>query len=263
MTAAVTSQKQEIAPKKKSHSSVIAPLVTILAILLIWQFLVIAFHIPAWKIPTPGAAIQAMFTNFGELAPYILSTYLDILVGFLIAVVFGIVLACLISNFNLLGIALTPYINLLCTTPLITLVPLLMLWLGFGNGVKILAVVVQAFPIVNMNSLTGFNNVEMMKLELMQSLRASRIQTFRYCVLPNALPSVFTGMKLSGILATIACVTTEMSGGNNGLGYEIVQFTQYMKMDEAFACIFYVAVIGILLYSFSSLLESRVIKWKI
>lgn len=81
-----------------------------------------------------------------------------------------------------------------------------MFFLGFGIEARILAVVIQSFAIVNMNSATGFLNVELLRHELMQSLRANRLQTFTRVVFPSALPDVFTGMKLCGIFATTACI---------------------------------------------------------
>lgn len=252
--------------KKRKHtriSDILAPVVAFAIILGSWQFLVTILEIPSWKLPLPSNVIQSMIIDFKEFAPHIWITYSTILAGFIIAVILGVVLAALINNFKILGTALTPYINMLCTTPLITLVPLLMLWMGFGIEVKILAVVLQAFPIVNMNSCTGFMNVETMKLELMQSLRANRMQTFFRCILPDALPNVFTGMKLSGIFAVIACISTEFTGGSEGLGAQIIAYTQFMKMDKAFACILFVAIIGLFLYGMTSYLEKKVIRWKI
>jgi ABC-type nitrate/sulfonate/bicarbonate transport system, permease component len=253
-------------PKKKKQvrlSDILAPVVAFGVILGSWQFLVTILKIPTWQLPLPSNVIKSMILDFKEFAPNIWITYSTIVAGFVIAVVFGVILAAFINNFRILGTALTPYINMLCTTPMITLVPLLMLWMGFGIGVKILAVVLQAFPIVNMNSCTGFTNVETMKLELMQSLRANRVKTFFRCIFPDSLPSVFTGMKLSGIFAVIACISTEFTGGSQGLGAQIIAYTQFMKMDKAFACIFYVAIIGLVLYGITSYLEKKVIKWKI
>ncbi len=243
--------------------AVAAPTLTFILLLAVWQALVVWLKIPAWQLPKPTQVIYTMFRNFHEFLPHIIRSYTTIIVAFACATVLGVTLAAILTNFKVLGVALTPYINMLCTTPVITLVPLLLLMFGFGQWVLILAVTLQAFPILNMNAGTGFNNVETIKLELMHSLRASRVQTFFRCILPASLPNVFTGMKLSGIFATTACISSEFSGGNKGLGANIIAYTQFMKMDKAFACIFFVAIIGLFLYTFTNWLESRIIKWKI
>ena len=261
----MSEQRKEMLKRERRNkvTTIIAPIVTFAAILIIWEILVVSLEIPAWKIPRPSAVFTSMVVDFQSFLPHIIRSYSTIIMGYACAIVIGITLAALINNFKLLGIALTPYLNMLCTTPVITLVPLLLLWLGFGQWVMVLAVALQAFPILNMNAGTGFNNVEVLRRELMQSMRASRVQTFFNCILPASLPNVFTGMKLSGIFATTACISSEFSGGSKGLGAQIIANTQFMRMDMAFACIFYVAIIGIFLYSLVSFIEAKVIKWKI
>jgi NitT/TauT family transport system permease protein len=251
------------AQRRNRALGVAAPALTFIILLGIWQVIVVIKNIPTWQIPKPSSIFIVMVESFKEFLPHILRSYITILLGFLLACIVGIFLAALLSNFKLLGVALTPYINMLCTTPVITLVPLLLLFFGFGLWVIVFAVMLQAFPILNMNAGTGFNNVEIIRLELMSSLRASRVQTFFYCTLPASLPNVFTGMKLSGIFATTACISSEFSGGSRGLGAQIIAYTQFMRMDKAFACIFFVAFIGLFLYTTISVLEAKLTYWKI
>jgi NitT/TauT family transport system permease protein len=243
--------------------TVFAPLITFLILLAIWETIVVVRRIPAWQIVAPSAAFRAMVVNFDSFIPHLVRSYSNILIGFALAVVVGICLAALINNFELLGILLTPYITMLVTTPIMTLVPLLIVLFGFARWILVFAVLAQAFPILNMNTVTGLNNVEVMKLELMHSLRATRLQTFRYCTLPAALPNVFTGMKLSGIFATTATVGAEFTAGTVGLGAMIIAHTQFMRTAQAFASIFFVALIGLFLYISISLLEMKLVKWKI
>jgi len=249
--------------KRDKAASVLVPTLTVILLLAIWQGAVIALNIASWQLPKPTDVFKSMVMDFQEFLPHIIRSYSIIILGFLCATVIGITLAAVLNNFKLLGVALTPYINLLCTTPVITLVPLLLLMFGFGQWVLVFAVTLQAFPILNMNAITGFANVETIRMELMRSMRATRVQTFFYCTLPASLPHVFTGMKLSGIFATTACISSEFTGGSKGLGAQIIAYTQFMKMDKAFACIFFVAIIGLLLYTMTGLLESKIIKWKI
>jgi NitT/TauT family transport system permease protein len=249
--------------RKDQILGIAAPVATFAMLLGIWQAIVVLRNIPAWQIPRPSSIIIVMVKNFGEFLPHIVRSYVTILLGFLFAVIVGVSLAALLSNFKLLGVALTPYINMLCTTPVITMVPLMLLFFGFGLWVIVFAVMLQAFPILNMNACTGFNNVEIIRLELMSSLRATRVQTFFYCTLPASMPNVFTGMRLSGIFATTACISSEFSGGSRGLGAQIIAYTQFMKMDKAFACIFFVAFIGLFLYTIINTLEAKFTSWKI
>lgn len=209
--------------------------------------------------PLPSEIIKAMFSSFAELAPNILYTYTNIIIGFLLAIFIGLILGILISSNKMAGIILTPYINLLCMIPLITIVPLLMLWMGFGRNVKLIAIVIQAFPIMNLNCCVAFSNVDPVRLELMDSLKATKIQKIFCCILPSSVAGVFTGIKLASILSVIACIGAEMTGGSDGLGACINNYVAYMKMPQAFACIFYIMIIGLILYGIIGAIESKLL----
>lgn len=245
---------------KRKISSIILPVIAVMVLLAIWQLIVIVKQIPAWQMPLPTEIIKAMFLNFGELLPNILYTYINIVLGFILAIIVGLVLGILISSNKMTGIILTPYINLLCMIPLITIVPLLMLWMGFGGNVKLITIVIQAFPIMNLNCCVAFANVDPVRLELMDSLKASKVKKFLNCILPSSVPGVFTGIKLASILSVIACISAEMTGGSDGLGACINNYVAYMKMPQAFACIFYIMIIGLILYGIVGAIESKLLE---
>ena len=175
------------------------------------------------------------------------------LLGFLFAVPLGILVATLITSSKIISAALSPYIIVLVVTPLIILLPLLMLFLGYGIVVRIIGVVIQAFAIVNMNTCTGILNVPVMRNELMQTMGASRMQTLRHVSYPTAILDIFTGIRLSAIFATTAAVASEYVGGNEGLGALIIRYSQYLKTTESFSCIFFVTAIGLFMYGFGVL----------
>ena len=242
---------------------IIAPLVTFFLLFMLWEAIVKINDIPRWLLPSPSSIVVVMFTKFDLFAPHLLITFQTVLIGFAIAVPVGVLIAALITNFRLVNDSLSPYVILLVTTPLITLVPLLMLWMGYGIEVRIVTVVIQSFAIVNLNACTGFMNVPIIRLELMQSLGANRIQTFFRVILPTAAVDVFTGIRLAAIFATTACITSEYVGGNMGLGSQIIKHSQFLKTTESFACIFFVAVVGITMYVLITFIEKKVVSWKI
>lgn len=248
---------------KSRAASILAPILLFIIIFFVWEMIVKLNNIPAWLLPAPTRIFRSMVVNFKELWPHIWMTFRTILIGYLIAVPVGILLSALVTNFALLSVALTPYILLLVTTPLITLVPLLMLWMGFGIRTRIVTVLIQSFAIINMNSATGFLNVPHIRHELMQTLGANRLQKFRYILLPSALPDVFTGFQLAAIFATTACISAEYVGGNMGLGSQIIKYAQFLKTTESFACIFYVTILGLFFYGGVGQIKKWIITWKI
>lgn len=240
-----------------------SPIIVFILIIVIWQMFISIFDIQRWILPEPLLVFREMIVNYSEFAPHIMITFRTILIGFFVAVPLGIIIAAIITNYRLLDAALSPYIVFLVTIPLIILVPILMVWVGVGHGVILIGVIIQAFPIINLNSATAFLNVDTMRIELMQSLGATRLQTFSRAILPSSLPQVFTGMRLAGIFATIAAISGEYVAGSVGLGSQIIRHSQWLRTEAAFGSIFFVAILGIILYLAITLLERFIIKWKI
>jgi len=145
---------------------------------------------------------------------------------------------------------------------MITIVPLFMLWLGFDPNIRILVVILQAAPIIMLNTLSGFTSVETEKLELMRSMGASRRQTFFKLILPNAMPQVFTGIKLGCIFSTIGAISADFVGGSVGLGFRILQYSGLVMTEMTYGTILIVALIGIILYQLVSFAESKFIVWR-
>ena len=246
----------------KKWINIFAPVLLMLVIFAIWQALVVAFKIPIWAVDTPIGVFTQLFTKFDQILPHALISARTLYTGYIIGVAVGIVLGGIMSNFPIVDKALSPYVIFLVCTPLMTLVPLMMIWLGFGLLPKIIAVILQTFPIVMMNTATGFANVDIERKELMMSMKAGRIATFFRVLVPSALPYIFTGMKLGCIFATTTTIAVEFIGGNTGLGSQIIKHTQYMRTGLAFACIFAVAIISIALYGIVTLGERYAVRWK-
>lgn len=249
--------------KKKSRiSSVAAPVVSFLLIFFIWEMICVVNEIPAWFLPKPTEIFKSMVVDFPEFLPHILVTLEVVLIGFLIAIPVGLTIATLITSSPLLNAAMSPYITFLVTTPLISLIPLLMLIMGYGLNMRITTVVIQSFAVINMNACTGFNNVPVIRKELMQSMGASPIKTFVKMTLPSAATDIFTGLRLAAIFATTTCISVEYSAGNTGLGSQIIKYSQYLKTTQSFACIFYVTIIGLIMYSLISIAQKKIVSWK-
>lgn len=237
-----------------------APVLMIIFVLLIWQGNCVIRDVPEWKLPKPSSIITAFFKDFTTNLPYFGKTCLCIIIGYVLAVLIGLILSLILTNSRLLSMALSPLIVVLCCVPMVTLVPLLLVTMGTGPGPKILTVVIQCFPIVNMNACVGFANVDPTRIELMKSMKASRFQTYSYCMFRDAMPNILNGIKLSSILAMIAGISAEMCGGSGGLGNQIKTLYSFSKTSQAFGCLLFVIILGLLLYGIISLIEKKVTK---
>ena len=241
---------------------IVAPVLVFAALLGVWQFLCVKNNIPKWLLPAPLEIFKCMFENFADFWPHILISLETVIIGFVFAVPVGILIATLITSNKIVAAAASPYITILVITPLVTLLPILMLFLGYGLKVRIIGVILQSFAIVNMNTCTGILNVPVIRHELMQSMGATKIQSLRHVIYPTAARDIFTGVRLSAIFATTACVAAEYVGGNEGLGAKIIIYSQYLKTTESFACIFFVTIIGLIMYGLVSLLQKTILYWR-
>lgn len=253
-------QKNTLPQKIGAFLSLLSPVLVFVLIFLGLELVIDIFDIPSWLLAKPSDAVRALSTNSSEIWLNASHTLKEILVGYLIGVSVGIILALIFTSNDWLDRAISPYVVFLIVTPQIILVPLLMLWMGFGIQVKIFAVALATFPINMMSTMTGVRNVDHSRYELMKSLRATKLQTFFQVLVPSALPNVFTGMRLGTIFATTSAIGAELISGNIGIGPQISYYTEFMMVDVAFAYVYIMILISVTLYALISILESYVLK---
>lgn len=254
--------KKKTNKKRKNPINVIAPLILLILIIGGLELFVKCSGISRTILPAPSAIFAELFKNFGrDIWPQLLFTLKVILTGYVIAIPVGMLIAAVCSQFGIVIKAISPLIILLVVTPMITMVPLFMLWMGFNPSLRIIVVVLQATPIITLNTLTGFSTVETSKLELMRSMGANRIQTFFKLIFPNALPQVFTGLKLGCIFSTIVAMSADLAAGKMGLGYRIQQYSSLIMTEMAYGTIIIVALVGIILFQIVASIEKRIIVW--
>src|SRR5690606_24889046 len=140
------------------------------------------------------------------------------------------------------------YILLAVTTPMIALVPLLMLKLGFGMWPRVIAVSLAVGPMVMINAATGFRRIDSAKIALARSYRATTLQIFTKLRVPMAMPMIVVGLMIGSIFGLLTAVGAEMIGGRDGLGNRLVYFASLARMEQFFATILIIAFIGIALY---------------
>lgn len=259
----MTSAKVNIKRKKKRDMvSIVAPLVVLAILVFGLQIICTLFDINEHVIPKPFDMITETIRVFGDILPHFLFTIKIVLLGFIISVPLGMLIAAVLSQSKILISALSPIILVLVITPMMTLVPLMLLWLGTNPNLRLLVIIVQATPIITFNTLNGFTHVEKEKLELGASVGASKLQTFIKITFMNAMPQVFTGVKLGCIFSVIGAISADFVGGKIGMGTRIVYYTKYNSTAVTFGCIILVAIIGLVLYYSVSALERRVVLWK-
>lgn len=226
------------------------------------EFLIYWLEVPQYVLPRPSQIITALFTEWHNLWPHLLVTLYELFVGFAIGASIGFILAAVITQFPFVEKIVTPYILLLVTTPMIALVPLLILRFGFGSEPRIIAVALASGPMVMINAATGFRRVDLAKIALARSFGASTLQIFTKIRIPMAMPMIIVGLMVGSIFGLLTTVGAEMVGGAEGLGNRLTYYSSLIRMPQFFAIILILATIGISIYVFFFWLGKKWASWE-
>ena len=214
-------------------------------------------------LPGPGA----VWSGFVELLRtpatrrHVWVTVEETLGGFLLAAVAGVLLGVPVGKLRWLERTLNPFIIASQVVPKVALVPLFIVWFGFGSTSKVLVSAVIAFFPIFANTVLGVKSIEAGHRDVMTSLNAGRLATFRRLELPAAAPFILTGMGVGIVLAIIGCVVAQFLGGNAGLGYLLVAQMNAYQTDMLFAVIVLLTLLGFAFYVLVGLARRLLIPW--
>jgi NitT/TauT family transport system permease protein len=230
---------------------------------LAWQLATYVFSIPSYLLPSPLAIAIDVAHRWPILLENTWITLIEIMAGFIISVAVGIPLAIVVTYSQTLDRAIYPLIVGSQTIPKVAIAPLLLAWFGFGLAPKVMIVALVAFFPIVVNSVVGLRSATPQMLHLARSMGASPIQVFWRFRLPQAMPSIFAGMKLAIVFSVIGAVVAEFVGAGSGLGYLIMIAGADFKIDRQFSAILVLSVLGMLLFWLAGWVERRVLPWHI
>lgn len=235
--------------------------ITLIALLLVWQTATYLFHIPAYLLPPPTSILKEIATNWRSLMEASLVTITEVAAGFTLSVLIGVPLAAVLSASTATEKAIYPIIVGSNTIPKVALAPLLLAWFGFGVAPKIVIVVLVAFFPIVINSVMGFKSLPPQMYYLARSIGASTTEVFLLFRMPNALPSIFAGLKVASVLSVIGAVVAEFVGSDSGLGYSMMVATSDLNIARQFAAILLLSVIGTAFFWLIGLVERLLLPW--
>src|SRR4051794_4484944 len=220
------------APPQKRTPSFKAPYATptLIGLLVIWQLATYVFRIPDYLLPPPSAIARDIAAHWRLLLDHAGVTTFEIVLGFILSVLVGVPLAALLSYSSVFERAVYPLIVGSNTVPKVALAPLLLAWFGFGLMPKILIVVLVAFFPIVINAVVGLKSLGAPMIYLARSMGASAAQAFWLFRMPNALPSIFAGLKIASVLSVIGAVVAEFVGSDSGLGYAMMVATSDLNI---------------------------------
>ncbi len=220
------------------------------------------YAVPQYILPRPSLIAAALVKEFPLILPHLGYTMVSLLSGFAIGAGTGMILAAVVTQYPFVEKVITPYILVLVTTPMLALVPLLILRFGFGYTPRIIAVALAVGPMVMINAATGFRRTDSAKIALARSYGASTLQIFWKIRAPMALPMILVGLMIGAIFGLLTTVGAEMVGGGFGLGNRLTTYSSMIDMPEFFAVILLLSVIGILIYVIFFLIGKKWASWE-
>jgi putative hydroxymethylpyrimidine transport system permease protein len=236
-------------------------LLLLLALLGAWELYVDLGGANSLILPAPHAIAQSLYDDRALLWSNFLVTAEEIVLGVAVAAIVGVVFAIAIHLSSTLRRAVYPLLVASQTIPIPLVAPLLILWLGFGLGPKLIVIALVCFFVIVVTTLAGLAAVDPGLIKLMRTFDASRLRMFRHVELPAALPGLFTGLKIAVVFAVIGAVFAEQAGANAGLGYLVEISIPQLLMARAWAAIVILSLFAIALFALLTLAERFALPW--
>ncbi len=237
------------------------PIGAVLLLLLLWWQAVVQFDIKPFIAPSPVAVAEVLVERFGILMANLLPTAIEAVCGFVLGNIAAIALATVFVYSRTTEEALFPVSVMINSIPVVAKAPILVLLLGNGLEPKIaIAAIICFFPTL-VNMARGLRDVRPEQLELMRILSATSSEIFFRIRVPNALPYLFSALKIASSTAVIGAIVGEWIGSNSGIGALILQATYAFDSPLLYATIVVGSVFSALFFGVISLAERYMLRW--
>ncbi|MDD9908103.1 MAG: ABC transporter permease [Ahrensia sp.] len=242
------------------------PVIVVVLTVFAWDQIVRINEIPHYILPGPGRVFETLINDWSVLFNAWTITMAITIMALLVAVLGGAGLAILFTQSRLTEMALYPYAVILQVTPIVSIAPLIFIYVESKLvGLLICAWLVAFFPVLS-NTTLGLNSADHNLRDLFSIYKASRWQRLRYLQLPSALPYFLGGLRIAGGLALIGAVVSEYVAGTGGIGsglaFTILEAGYRLNIPRMFAALFLIAVTGVVIYAILSVISHLLLrKW--
>jgi ABC-type nitrate/sulfonate/bicarbonate transport system permease component len=238
-------------------------IVLIAALLALWESSARLGWINSSSWPPASGVVLALVKGWmdGELLRLTASTLRRMALGYALGCAAGVALGSLLGSNRWFRHALKPIIEVIRPIPAPAIVPMLILFLGVDDLLKVVVVALACFFPVFLNTLAGIAGIDAVLLETARTFRTGRTRTLMSVILPAATPTIAAGMRIAIGIALVVTVISEMIAGSSGLGYYIVQMQYAMRPEPMYAAIISLSATGYLLNRAFVSLERRWIPW--
>jgi NitT/TauT family transport system permease protein len=249
------------APKRGFAAYLPHEVLAVIAAFVLWEVLVDFLGLPRVVLPSPSLVFEELIGNVNYYLVQSWHTLYNTLTAFVLAVLFGVAMAIGIVYSRFLERTVYALLVALNNVPKVALAPLFVIWLGTGSASKIgMAFLIAIFAIV-IDAVLGLRSLDPDLVDLGRSMRGSALKLLVKIRFPNALPSIFAGMKVALSLALVGEIVGEFVAAQRGLGFVILSAQGLFRTDRVFAAILILAAMGTILYYAMEYAERRVLPW--
>ena len=245
------------------NNRAISVTLVILGFFVAWELLVRALGLPAHLLPPPSAVLLEIASEPKWYAMHTLYTLYTTMLGFGFALLLGVAAAIGIVYSRWLESTLYTLLVSLNSIPKIALAPLFIIWLGTGTESKVAVSFLIALFSVVIDSVLGLRSADPDALDLLRTMRGSRLQALWKIRFPGALPHMFSGMKVAISLALVGAIAGEFVASQEGLGYVIITAQSMFQTVRVFASIVLLGVAGTILFYLVDLAERLICPWHV
>ena len=251
--------------KALSPARLLLPLVVPVLLLLTWEFLSTRGLIRTSILPAPSTVWQTALDMIksGELINHLWTSILRVLQGFAVGGTLGLALGFLIGLSERVERSLVLITGLLRPIPIIAWVPVLILWMGIDEASKVTVIAIGSFWPVLLNVIHGIRNTDRKFIEVARVLEKGRISLWWHVILPSALPSIFTGVRIGIGIAWMSVIAAELIAASAGVGYLIMYPRELSQPDVMLVGVVSIGVTGLLIDVVIKRLEGRLLKWNV
>jgi NitT/TauT family transport system permease protein len=229
----------------------------------VWEAAVHLTGIKEYLLPAPSKVWTEFWKRHDMVMGGAWATTQEILAGYAVAVAISIPLALAVAYSRFMERAVYPVVVFLQIIPKIAIAPLFIIWFGFGFTPKLLLVFLLSFFPIVVSSIAGFKSADRDVMDFARTTGAGGMRLFFKIQLPQALPHIFTGLKVGAALAATAAVVAEFVASDRGLGYLLLQYNGQLDTPMVFATIVLLSLIGLIIYYSVEIVERLAIPWHV
>ncbi len=244
------------------NRKVVVRLVSLIFVLLVWEYYGRRVNPILFTYPSAIARAFIILVGNGELQSYMKESLLVLTYASILSVLAGVLLGVIMGRFSIVEWAADIYVNALYSTPMVAMVPLIVLWFGFKVPAKVIIVFLfMVFPVL-LNTYEGVKNVDRNLQEVARSFCSSESQLWRHLIIPSAIPFIVAGVRLAIGRGLVGMIVAEFYTSVTGLGYMIVRYANALETDKLFVPIVMVMILGVGLLSLAKWVEGRIAPWR-